>query len=246
MWLERHDPVEGHQGKDERVDDGEGGRETINPGVILGLVVTGQHPLIPRLAAVTDLCLGVQQVGEHIAPNQPQADRVQNAQANQQPRRHPGAREPERLPRRDTRQRRFHIAVDVVIAHREDQDQPDQRDGDESRHRLGEAEDHPRPLGIGNLVHGSNGDRAAGERREEEPVDVKGLPGPVASCPGQREREDDQPDECEHAAHGEERAVISGHTLLGQLIVHRGEIGGHQRGPPAAGGSGDFACSERT
>ena len=104
-------------------------------------------------------------------------------------------------------ERVLHVAVDGVVSQREDQHEPEQRDRQERDRRLGEADDQPRPLGVGDLLHRRERHAAAGEAGEVEPVDVEELPGAIRVFAAERPDEEDQPEDGESAADAEEQVV---------------------------------------
>ena len=156
---------------------------------------------------------------------------------------------------------RHHRAVDRRVARGEDEEQRHQRHRQEGRRRRREPDDHPRPLGVGDLLHRHERHAAAGETGEVEPVHVEELPGAVAPvrppAPGGTEsaRGAAQPPPTP-----EEQLVLAGDRALDEALVERGAHrglspvdpvalgpGGIPTAAPAGSGpSGDWPCSFRT
>ncbi len=82
----------------------------------------------------------------------------------------------------------LHLPVDGVVSQREDQDEPQQRHRQERDRRLGEADDEPGPLGVGDLLHRRERHAAAREAGEVEPVDMEELPGALGGFTPERAR----------------------------------------------------------
>ena len=155
----------------------------------------------------------------------------------------------------------LHVPVDGMVPQREDQNEPQERDRQERYRRLGEADDEPRPLGVGDLLHGGERHTAAREAGEVEPVDVEELPGALRVFAAERADEEDQPEDGESAADAEKQVVLARQCPLDEARVHGARI--HRGRPPVepvadgpgaigaaapAGscGAGACACSLRT
>jgi hypothetical protein len=138
-----------------------------------------------------------------------------------------------------------HVAVDRLVAHREDEPEPEQRYRQEGNRRLREADQQPAPLGVRHLVDRRERHAAAGEPGVEHPVEVERLPGAVVTRARQGHHEEHQTDQRDDDAGPEHAAVTpAGEPVLdeaiAQFLIVR-EV--HQSCPPATGASD---CSLRT
>ena len=223
--------------------------------VALGPSLIAEPPLLRRGA------LHGIHVGLHVGPDQPPAHDGEREQAQPQPGEHEIVREPYRLRVLHLVQRALHRAVDRVVSSSENQHQPDQRDRQEGDQRFGEADDHPGPFGIGDLLHRGKGDAAGRQAGEVDPVDMEQMPGAIGHGRSGKKcaHEQDQSQDGEPGANRQEHVVPAGHGALGQAFVQGrghgaapvdpvalGPGGTGVAAPGAAGGAGDWRCSFRT
>src|SRR4051794_19750473 len=140
-----------------------------------------------------------------------------------------------------------HVAVDVRIADREDQDETEQRDREERHRGLGEADHEPRPAGVHDLLDGGKRDAAGGEASEVDPVDLEEVPGAVRTRAGQALEEQDESEDREPCPDAQEEVVAAGQGGGDEALTQTGVV--HHFGPPAAADAGAAAatpCSFRT
>ena len=140
--LQRHDAIERDDGHDNRIEWRKDPGQPVDAPMIGALVVPLQHPLIARAPRTADAVLYQRQIRQEVTPDKGPAHHEQHHQATHHSCGHPRVGEPAGFSGRDTAEGLLHVAVDVVIAEREDQDQADQRHREEPRRGLRKAEDH--------------------------------------------------------------------------------------------------------
>jgi len=230
---ERHHQVEGEEAIAKRIGDDQERR-------VAGDGVAPFQPLGGRSAA--HLAAVRRHVVAHEAPRQPREGQIDQSVPHEE--------EPRGEPRADVGALLHEPGKDGQPAN-EHPEVEQERDGQERGGGLGEPDDQPRPVALGELLGRREHDETLGEPRPEQEVDVPRLPGARrgGARKGLEERHGaergqhgtpgrDEPHR-ESARRGDERRA----RPRGRRDAHRGPPRAAARGAPAERAS---ACSVRT